>query len=178
MDKIFIIQIIAGVLIGGSLGAVMGYYGKCSSGTCPLTANPMRGSLYGAFLGVLFATALGGPQRAAYSASGAAAQITSEEEFQTKVLDANQPVLVDFYGAHCPPCHRLAPIIDKLAEDYAGKAVVVKVDAAMLPRVAQNFGIYGTPTVVYLKNGQEVTRSVGVEREESYRQQLDALLDT
>lgn len=177
MNNFLIIQIAAGVLIGGSIGALLGYVGKCSSGSCPLTANPMRGSLYGAFLGVLFATTLGGTQRASYAGTGAAEHIKSNEDFQSKVLTAEQPVVIDFYGAYCPPCHQLAPIIDKLAEDYDGRAMVVKVDVAKLPEVAQRYNIYGTPTVIFLKNGEEVARSVGLEGEAAYRQQLDQLLE-
>jgi thioredoxin 1 len=177
MDKYLLIQIAAGLLIGGSLGAVLGYVGKCSTGACPLTANPLRGSLYGAFLGVLFATTLGGNRRAAYAGDGAALRIASAEDFQVQVMDAEQPVLVDFYSPYCPPCHRLAPIVDKLAEDYKGRAVVVKVDVQKLPQVAQKFGVYGTPTVIILQNGQEVTRSVGLEQKQTYAAQLDQLLD-
>jgi len=177
MDKYLLIQIAAGLMIGGSLGALLGHVGKCSTGACPLTANPLRGSLYGAFLGVLFATTMGGNRRAAYASDGAALRIESTDSFQSQVMESQQPVLVDFYSPHCPPCHRLAPIVDKLAEDYAGRAVVVKVDVQKLPQIAQQFGVYGTPTVIILKNGQEVKRSVGLEQEQAYAEQLDLLLD-
>jgi thioredoxin 1 len=177
MDKYLLIQIAAGLAIGGSLGALLGYTGKCSTGACPLTATPLRGSLYGGFLGVLFVTTLGGGRRAAYAGDGAALRIETREAFQTQVMETEQPVLVDFYSPHCPPCHRLAPIVDKLAEDYEGRAVVAKVDVQKLPQIAQQFGVYGTPTVVILQDGQEVTRSVGLEREQAYAEQLDKLLE-
>jgi len=51
-----IIRLAIGIAIGGALGAVMGYFGKCSSGACPLTANPWRGAIYGAVMGLLFAS--------------------------------------------------------------------------------------------------------------------------
>lgn len=54
MDKQQIIRLIIGIAIGGALGAVMGYFGKCASGTCPLTATPWRGAIYGAVMGALF----------------------------------------------------------------------------------------------------------------------------
>ncbi|HEY5621329.1 MAG TPA: DUF6132 family protein [Pontiella sp.] len=54
MDKTTAIRLCLGILVGGSIGAVMGYLGKCSSGTCPLTATPWRGALYGALLGAVF----------------------------------------------------------------------------------------------------------------------------
>ncbi len=177
MDKYLLIQLAAGLLIGGSLGALLGYTGKCSTGACPLTANPLRGSLYGGFMGILFATTLGGGRRAAYAGDGAAVQIESAEDFQSQVMAADQPVLVDFYSPYCPPCNRLAPIVDKLAEEYEGRARVVKVDVRKLPQIAQQFGVQGTPTVVILQNGEEVTRSVGLEREQAYSQQLEKLLE-
>ena len=54
MDKASLIKVIIAILVGGSLGAVMGYFGKCSSGTCPLTATPWRGAIYGAVMGAIF----------------------------------------------------------------------------------------------------------------------------
>lgn len=54
MDRAYIIRLCISVLVGGSLGALMGYFGKCTSGTCPLTATPWRGAIYGAVMGVLF----------------------------------------------------------------------------------------------------------------------------
>ncbi len=54
MDKASVIKVVIAISVGGSLGAVMGYFGKCSSGTCPLTATPWRGAIYGAVMGALF----------------------------------------------------------------------------------------------------------------------------
>ncbi|MBN2163260.1 MAG: hypothetical protein JXR25_11725 [Pontiellaceae bacterium] len=54
MDRSQIIRIVAGIVVGGALGALMGYFGKCTSGTCPLTSTPWRGAIYGAVLGALF----------------------------------------------------------------------------------------------------------------------------
>jgi hypothetical protein len=58
MDKTAIIKLILAVLIGGAIGAVVGYFGKCSSGTCPLTATPWRGAIYGAVMGAVFTLSL------------------------------------------------------------------------------------------------------------------------
>mgnify|MGYP003338268613 CR=1 FL=1 len=57
MDKTQLLKLAAGIAVGGILGAAMGYYGKCTSGTCPLTATPWRGAIYGAVLGALFSLA-------------------------------------------------------------------------------------------------------------------------
>lgn len=59
MDKASVIRLVAGILVGGALGAVMGYFGKCSSGACPLTATPWRGAIYGAVMGALFSFSFG-----------------------------------------------------------------------------------------------------------------------
>ena len=59
MDKVQILRIIMGIAIGGALGAVMGYFGQCASGTCPLTSTPWRGAIYGAVLGALFSFSFG-----------------------------------------------------------------------------------------------------------------------
>lgn len=59
MNKSVLLRLVAGILIGGALGAIMGYVGKCSSGTCPLTSTPIRGAIYGAVLGALMAFSLG-----------------------------------------------------------------------------------------------------------------------
>ncbi|MFC1766453.1 DUF6132 family protein [Planctomycetota bacterium] len=176
MSQTLFIQLALGVIIGASVGAVLGYVGKCSTGTCPLTANPVRGSLYGGLMGLLFATTLGGTQRAAYTGEHTAVRINSMEDFQQQVMNAEQPVVVDFYSDYCPPCKTLAPIIEKLAADYQGRAVVAKVDVRKLPEIAQQFNIYGTPTVLFLQNGQEVTRKVGLDREGAYSQQLNEML--
>lgn len=60
MTKAVIIRLVLGLVVGGGLGALMGYYGKCSSGTCPLTATPYRGAMYGAVMGVLLAYSMAG----------------------------------------------------------------------------------------------------------------------
>lgn len=59
MDKAQIFRLIIGIAIGGALGAVLGYFGKCASGTCPLTATPWRGAVYGAVMGALISFSLG-----------------------------------------------------------------------------------------------------------------------
>ena len=59
MSRALIIRLVIGIAVGGALGAVMGYFGKCASGTCPLTATPWRGAIYGAVMGALFSFAFG-----------------------------------------------------------------------------------------------------------------------
>jgi hypothetical protein len=60
VSRAIVIRLLVGLLVGGGLGAVMGYYGKCSSGACPLTATPIRGAIYGAVMGILLAYSMAG----------------------------------------------------------------------------------------------------------------------
>ena len=77
---------------------------------------------------------------------------------------------------HDGPCQILAPVMEKLAEQYDGKAVVAKVDVDEQQMLAIQYGVMSVPTVLFLKNGEEVGRLVGVQPAETYAQTLDKLL--
>jgi thioredoxin 1 len=182
-------RLILGVLIGGGLGALMGYFGKCTTGTCPLTANPWRGGFIGALIGGLFAFSAGSARPTAPPESAQAAvvnastenrqagprHIASAEEFESTVMKADRPVLVDFYADWCGPCRRLAPTIEKLAKQYDGRAVVAKVNVDHLSKVAEQYGIHGIPAVLFFNQGKEVQRLVGVRSAGDYAKVLDKL---
>jgi thiol-disulfide isomerase/thioredoxin len=138
MQRAMVIQLVLGLLIGGSLGATLGYFGKCSTGTCPLTANPYRGAFLGALIGGFFAFSTGSSRVAPEGkvAGYDAVQIENAADFDNQVLGAEQPVLVDFYSNSCPPCRRLAPTIETLAEEYEGRALVCKVNVDRAPDLA------------------------------------------
>ncbi len=190
MQKIVFIQMVVGLLIGGGLGALMGYFGKCTTGACPLTANPWRGGFIGAAIGGLFALSAGSA-RPAVSAEPVKAgvvnaatenrqagprHIASAEEFESAVLKADTPVLVDFYADWCGPCRMLAPTIEKLAKQYEGRAVVAKVNVDHLSKVAERYGIQGIPAVLVFNKGKEVQRLVGVRSAGEYAKVLDKLV--
>lgn len=82
--------------------------------------------------------------------------------FENEVLKSNQPFLLDFSAVWCGPCKVLAPIVEKLADEYKGKVRVGKLDIDESPGVASKFGIRGVPTVVVFKEGKEAGRHVGV----------------
>ncbi len=190
MQKIVFIQMVVGLLIGGGLGALMGYFGKCTTGACTLTANPWRGGFIGAAIGGLFAFSAGSarpvapaePVKAGVVSAATENQqaglrhIASAEEFESAVLKADKPVLVDFYADWCGPCRMLAPTIEKLAKQYEGRAVVAKVNVDHLSNVAGRYGIQGIPAVLIFNQGKEVQRLVGVRSAGDYTKVLDKLV--
>ena len=85
----------------------------------------------------------------------------TEANFDSQVLQADKPVLVDFWATWCMPCKMLAPVIEELAEEANGAYKVGKVDVDASPSIAAQFGIMNIPTVLLFKNGQVAGKSVG-----------------
>jgi len=176
MHKAVFIQLVVGLVIGGGLGAVLGYFGKCTTGACPLTANPWRGGFLGAVMGGLLAFSTGSSRLTVETGDSGHLQIASAADFDAQVLGAEQPVLVDFYSTTCGPCRMLAPTIQKLAQQYEGRAVVVKVNVDRLPQLAGRYGIQGVPSVLFFQGGKEVGRLVGLRPESAYMDVLNRLI--
>lgn len=84
------------------------------------------------------------------------------DNFEQEVLNAQVPVLVDFWAVWCMPCKMLAPVIEELSEEANGAYKVGKVDVDAAPGLAAQFGIMNIPTVLVFKNGKVVDKSVGV----------------
>ncbi len=85
-----------------------------------------------------------------------------EANWDSEVLKASGPVLVDFTATWCGPCKMLAPILDKVADEKAGKIKVVKLDIDRSPRIASQYGIRGVPTVMVFRDGQRAGQHVGL----------------
>jgi thioredoxin 1 len=100
----------------------------------------------------------------------------TEENFESEVTNASEPVLVDFWAEWCGPCQMVGPVIDELASEYKGKAKVGKVDVDNASALASQFGVQNIPTVILFENGQPVERVVGAKRKSDYAQLLDARL--
>lgn len=90
-------------------------------------------------------------------------EIISSAEFQSKVLQATEPVLVDFFATWCGPCKMLAPTLDAVAAEVAGRAKVYKVDVDQSPDVAARYGVMSVPTLILFKGGQPVKQMVGAQ---------------
>lgn len=82
----------------------------------------------------------------------------NSDTFDKEVLQSNKPVLVDFWGLRCGPCLALMPAVEGLSDKYGGKIKIVKVDASQNRRLCLNLKVSGLPTILFYKNGIEVTR--------------------
>ena len=104
----------------------------------------------------------------------------TDGNFQSDVIDADQPVLVDFWAPWCGPCKMLAPTIEELASDYGGRARVGKMNTDENPQTATTHQISAIPTVMLFKGGEIVERFVGVTPKEKFLRGFgqSSLLDT
>jgi thioredoxin 1 len=106
-----------------------------------------------------------------------AAKAVTEREWETEVLQSPTPVLVDFWAIWCGPCRLIAPIVEELATQYAGKLKVLKVDVDQEQSLAIRYGIMSIPTLLLFKGGRVVEQIVGAQSrnviEERVRRHLD-----
>lgn len=94
--------------------------------------------------------------------AGKNVQVFNEMNWEQEVLKSDLPVLVDFTATWCGPCRQLAPIIDQVSNDYAGRAKVGKLDIDDNSSIAARYGIRGVPTMLVFRGGKEVGRQVGL----------------
>ena len=102
-------------------------------------------------------------------------QVT-DEEFSSKVGNAEQPVLVDFWAPWCGPCRAVSPILEELADEYAGEVLIAKVNTDENQLTPMRYGVRGIPTMVLFRDGQEIDRFVGALPKENLRQWIDSVV--
>ena len=104
------------------------------------------------------------------------AQEVNDANFEELVLQSDKPVLVDFWAEWCGPCRMVAPVVEELGQDYAGKLVVTKLDVDSNPETAMKFGIRNIPTILFFKGGEVVDKHVGAAPKSALSAKVDAIL--
>lgn len=102
--------------------------------------------------------------------------VLTDENFEQEVLQVKGPVLVDFWATWCGPCRMLAPVIEELASEYAGRVKVCKLDVDQGMNTAGKYQISSVPTLIAFKNGQVVFQAAGLQSKDALAAKLDELL--
>ena len=97
----------------------------------------------------------------------------TESDFETEVLGADKPVLVDFWAPWCGPCRMVGPEVEAVAAEYAGRANVVKINVDEQPELAGRYGIMSIPTIIVFKNGEIAEQVVGAVNRGKLKEMLD-----
>ena len=96
--------------------------------------------------------------------------------FDSVLATKNMPVMVDFWATWCGPCRMVAPVIEQMAEEYEGRAIVGKVDVDECGDLAMRYGVMSIPTVMVFVNGQPVAKQIGAAPKTTYAAMLDQAL--
>jgi len=103
--------------------------------------------------------------------------MVDDSNFDQMVLQAQTPVLVDFWAPWCRPCLMAAPILEELAKEYNGRINIAKMDVDQNPKTAAKYGIMAIPNLIIFKNGEPVSQIVGYKPKQELKKDLDAALD-
>lgn len=170
------VRLIAGLVVGAILGGIVGYFGQCRGGSCPITCTPVGGIIFGALFGALIASSWKpGGSAVVTEPSPHLIEVVSEKQLQ-ELLAASPVVLVDFYADWCGPCRKLKPTIHELADTYQGRVAVAGVNVDNVRALAEAHLVSGIPDVRIFRGGEEKTKLVGLQPKAKYIAALDELL--
>ena len=161
-----ILFVIAGAAVGGALG----YFGKCSTGTCPFTSTWWGAAALGAVLGLLLSNFFAGVPKTPEDITNVI-DINSTVEFETAIKDAgDKNIIADFYLNTCPPCRKLMPELYALAKKYPDELIVLKINATKNKELSTKYQIQAVPALFLIKNGKTVAKSQGYQSADSLEQ--------
>ena len=100
----------------------------------------------------------------------------TNQNFEDLALKSDKPVIVDFWAEWCRPCRMVGPVVEEISNDYAGRAVVGKVNVDQHGDISMKYGVRNIPTILFLKNGEVVDKSVGAVPKNVLVEKLEALL--
>jgi thioredoxin 1 len=105
-------------------------------------------------------------------------QEVDDRTFDQEVLLSDVPVLVDFWAAWCPPCHQIAPVLEQIAKERAGRLRIVKMDYDANPVTPTNYRVMGLPTMILFAGGRPVASMVGARPKSALLRDIDATLES
>ena len=100
----------------------------------------------------------------------------TDSNFQTEVLDSTKVTMIDFWAEWCGPCRAITPIVEELAKEYDGKAIIGKLNVDENPEVTVKYGVRNIPTILFIKNGEVVDKQVGAVPKSVLEEKLKAHL--
>ena len=100
----------------------------------------------------------------------------TDSNFQTEVLDSPKVTMIDFWAEWCGPCRAITPIVEELAKEYDGKAIIGKLNVDENPEVTVKYGVRNIPTILFIKNGEVVDKQVGAVPKSVLEEKLKAHL--
>jgi thioredoxin 1 len=164
-------RIVLAVALGGAIGLIVGTFGKAMGGQCPLACNPYISTALGVVIALLLASR--GEISASKPGSDVVVSIDSWAAYEEAVSGPGKVTLIEFYTPWCPACRQQMPIIERVAEQFEGRATVATLNAQEVTPAAELHNIRAVPTLILFKDGQVVWQEEGVHRE----QELVALLE-
>ncbi len=172
--------IIVGFIVSGGAVGYLAARLLCRGPRCPVAASRwvmvIAGAVAGLYLG--YSTSLATPcQGQMADCPEEPHPISSAEQWDEVLANAQTPVVLDFHAKWCSACRALAPVVDELAAGWAGRVTFYKADVDEVPELASRFGVEGIPMLVYFADGQERHRTVGLMSKADLEAVLQTLVD-